>query len=47
MQNTSIAGNSLELIDTTLDSENFQDTRGNDLGHSKNSIRLDNPQQKL
>ncbi len=37
VQDTSIAGTSLEPVDTTLESENIQDTRGNDLGDSKNS----------
>jgi hypothetical protein len=37
VRDTSIAGTSLEPVDTTLESENSQDTRGNDLGHSNNS----------
>lgn len=37
VQDTSIAGTSLEPVDTSLESENSQDARGNDLGDSKNS----------
>lgn len=36
MQDTSTAGNSSKTLTTTLDEEIIQDTRGNDLWHSKN-----------